>query len=190
MAGSMRQTLKNEKGIALVTTLMLLVLGFALVAMLLRLVTAESKLSGLEQSYATALDAAKGGTDMFIFIRQNDLDRPPGGIGSSPYGGSCFGVKMNNKTSDWTSRPEWTAGCPALTLAQATDPDPTSNPDATFTLSNYTVNVKVVDTIYTVNGGTPPPPGYWYYTVNVRATAPNSGEHADISFIYRYDDGP
>ena len=44
---------------------MLLVLGFAVVVTLLKLVTSETKLSRLEQNYSTALDAAKGAADVF-----------------------------------------------------------------------------------------------------------------------------
>ena len=63
--------IRNQKGIALVVTLMLLVLGFAIVAILFRLATQETKLAGLEQGYTTALDAAKAGTDLFIDMIAN-----------------------------------------------------------------------------------------------------------------------
>ena len=67
----MKNPIQNQKGIALIATLMLLVLGFAVVAILFRLSTQETKLARLEQGYTTALDAAKGATDLFIFTVQN-----------------------------------------------------------------------------------------------------------------------
>ena len=60
--------IQNQKGIALIATLMLLVLGFAVVAILFRLSTQETKLARLEQGYTTALDAAKAGADLFIYM--------------------------------------------------------------------------------------------------------------------------
>ena len=83
--------IRNQKGIALVATLMLLVLGFAVVATLFRLSTQETKLARLEQGYTTALDAAKAGTDLFIYMVQNQVFIPPvpaGAGASTPFGTS------------------------------------------------------------------------------------------------------
>lgn len=197
----MKCQLRNERGIALVTTLMLLVLGFAVVVTLLRLVTTETKLTRLEQSYTTALDASKAGTDLFIFLVQNGLSAPPNpGVGTNPFGSSanshCLHVKMNNPTASWYGQAEWTGNaCPSLASGLATNPDPTDQPDIKLTLSNYNVSLRVVDTTLTAASTvTPAPPilppcynGCSFYTVTVRAQAPATGEHADITFLYRYD---
>lgn len=193
---NMEHPLRNEKGIALVTTLMLLVLGFMVVMTLLRLVTAETKISRLEQTYTTALDASKAGTDLFIFLVQNGLSSPPNpGAGTNPFGsssysGHCLHVKMNNVTSSWYTQSEWTSNaCPGSASGQATSPDPTVQPDLTLTLSNYTVNLKLVDTTLTAatSSGTCSSNGCWFYTVNVRAQAPGTNEHSDITFVYEYE---
>lgn len=187
----MISTLKNEKGMALVTTLMLLVLGFAVVVTLLRLVTTETKLSRLEQSYATALDTAKGGADLYIFMVQNGIPSQPNpAFGTSTNSGHCLHVKMSYPAASWYSQTEWTGnGCPSLASGNATNPDPTVQPDINLTLSNYNVYVKVIDTWQTQANTTPPPcqNGCNYYTVNVRSQAPGSSEHADVTFVYRYD---
>ncbi len=193
----MGSSLRNEKGIALVTTLMLLVLGFAVVVTLLRLITAETKLSRLEQSYTTALEAAKSGTDLFLFLIQNGHDSTPAIGGKTPFGttnAACLSMKMNDKTANWNK-----PGCenPTDPLHPQIDPDPTVSPDLTLNMLNYNVKLKVVDTTQTDPPAScpssPPTPipccpnGCSYYTVNVRAQAPSTGERAEITFVYQYD---
>jgi Tfp pilus assembly protein PilX len=187
----MRNTLNNEKGIALITTLMFLGLGFAVVAILLRLVTAETKMARLEQSYSVALDAAKGGADEFMFLIQNNQDRPPDGFGTAAHSGWCFKVKKSTASTNWLTNSDWTANSCTNDLARATSPDPTVEPDFTMALSNYTVYVKVIDTTLTEKAGAAGEAcadnGCAYYTVNVRAVSPNSNERAEVSFVFRYD---
>lgn len=189
----MKNPIQNQKGIALIATLMLVVLGFAVVAILFRLSTQETKLARLEQGYTTALDAAKGATDFFIFTVQNGsaLLTPP----APPFGATfnqinCLKAKMTSATSAWNG-----AGCQqtlTTTAPSAISSDPTDSPDITFQLmtpSAYTVNVKVIDTTMTpaANPNTPCFNGCYYYTVVARAISPDSTEHADIFFVYRYD---
>ena len=162
-------------------------------AILFRLSTQETKLARLEQGYATALDAAKGGSDLFMFMVQNGSYQaaPP----ALPFGATfnnvnCLQVKMSNPTSVWSAQPGW-AGCP--TQADAINPNLTgptdSSRDITLSLSSYTVNLKVIDNSPTApTGATPCFHGCYYYTVISRAQAPaGNSEHADILFVYRYD---
>src|SRR5208282_1502297 len=106
----MIKTIQNQKGIALVATLMMLVLGFAVVAILLRLSAQETKLARLEQGYTTALDAAKAGTDVFIEMVESSgaatsplpatpLINPP--FGTNSLNGACLSIKMSQPTSSW-----------------------------------------------------------------------------------------
>ncbi len=189
----MKSPIQNQRGIALIATLMLLVLGFAVVAILFRLSTQETKLARLEQGYATALDAAKGATDLFIYMVQNQVPNPPVSGASTPFGtslngGRCLQIKMANATSSWATTTGWNTAPACPSQANATSTDPTQSPDITLTLSNYTVSVKVIDNWLTQDtGATPCNHGCFYYTVVARAQAPDSSEHADISFIYRYD---
>lgn len=194
--------IRNQKGIALVVTLMMLVLGFAVVATLLRLSTQETKLARLEQGYTTSLDAAKAGTDLFIEqVQQWEANLPKPLPASPPFNGSyllngtCLTIKMSQQTSSWTSTTGWNTGCP--TLANAISPFPTDSTntanyysDATLPLGNYTVYLKVIDNYQSNPNGTPPPcqNGCYYYTVLARAQAQGSNEHADIQFVYRLDE--
>lgn len=197
--------IRNQKGIALVVTLMVLVLGFAIVAILFRLATQETKLTGLEQGYTSALDAAKAGTDLFIDMIETGLPNPPPPVspysgppnpfGISTLGGQCLQIKMNTTPSSAWATPAWTtAGCPSVPNATSVFP-PGANaastalyyPDTTLTLSNYTVYIKVIDNWFTqATGASPCNNGCYYYTVLARAVAPNSSEYADVQFVYRY----
>ncbi len=192
----MKNPIKNQNGIALISTLMLLVLGFAVVAILFRLSTQETKLAHLEQGYSTALDAAKGATDLFIFTVQNGfaLGVPP----TAPFAGmaynqvNCLQVKLTQATSEpWSADPGWTAACPSQ--ANATSSDPTTGYDIVLTnFNNYTVYLKVIDNTKTDAVGSTTAPCYngcYYYTVVARAqpTTGGTNTHADVSFVYRYD---
>ncbi len=56
----------NEKGIALVTTLVLGLVALVFIGALLYLLTSGTKISGTEKRYYTALEAAKGGAELII----------------------------------------------------------------------------------------------------------------------------
>jgi Tfp pilus assembly protein PilX len=153
--------LRNEKGIALVTTLMLMVLGFALVATLMVLVTQGTKLSGIEQRYTAALEASKGGTEMIIDMIRNSTFAPPAAVGNATSPSGCLQQKMTLATSGWTG------SCPA-----------SSYPDVQFTLGSYVVSVKIIDTKDAGADG-------FLYTINSRAVLPSSAEKAEIFFVYQ-----
>ncbi|MGO9021317.1 MAG: hypothetical protein ACLQVJ_23510 [Syntrophobacteraceae bacterium] len=188
----MRNPVQNQKGIALIATLMLMVLGFAIVAILFGLSTQETKLTRLEQGYTTALNAATAGTDLFLYMRQNSAYTPPSApFGTSPNNGNCLNVKMNNITSAWSGA-QW-SGCPqasTTTAPSAISSNPTDSPDITLTLSNYTVYIKVIDNWITQptkpNAGPCEFNGCNYYTVISQAVSPDLSEHAEVFFVYRW----
>ncbi len=201
----MTKPIANQKGLALITTMILVVLGFAVVAILLRLTTRQTQMAGLEQGYTSALDASKAGTDMFITYAQNcatsfyNTSQPCGGLPAA-FGTSnvnnCLTVKLNNPTFstsgdnlNWTTLPLWTSYACSGTLTQVTDSNPVDHPDMTLSMKNYTISVKVIDTyqVTTTASGTPcNPNGCFYYTAVARAQATNSPEHVDVQFIYRF----
>lgn len=55
--------LKNERGIALATVLVLSAVCLGIMAALIYMVTAKTQFSGMQKRYYTALEAGKGGTD-------------------------------------------------------------------------------------------------------------------------------
>jgi hypothetical protein len=195
LTAKMINTIQNQKGIALIATTMLVVLGCAIVAIMLRLAARETKLANLEQGYTTALDASKAGADLFMYMVQNQAHNPPVPSGSgtnTPFGtslnqGRCFQIKMGNSTSSWSGAAGWNTAPACPSQANATSTDPTVTPDITLTLSNYTVNVKVIDNYASAATGVAPcTNGCFYYTVVTRATSPDSTDHSDVLFVYRY----
>ena len=56
----------NEKGIALITTLVLGLAALAFIGALLYFLTSGTKISGTEKRYYTALEAAKGGAKLIM----------------------------------------------------------------------------------------------------------------------------
>jgi Tfp pilus assembly protein PilX len=201
----MKNPIRNQKGIALIATLMLLVLALGVVAILFRLVTQETKLTRLEQSYTAALDSAKGGADLFIdMIQRGNPSTPAPAFGTNP-NPNCLNVKMSNATTDstgktWDQQAGW-AGCP-YSLTQATSTDPTVGTDVTLTLNSglapnsggvpCTVYIKVIDTYQSaaLHGANNPNncyDGCYYYTVISRAQPTGSTQYAEVFFVYRYD---
>lgn len=190
----MTKVLGNQRGLALITTVMLLVLAFAVVAILLRLTTRQTQMAGLEQGYTTALDAAKAGTDMFITYAQNcaasyaNNHLACGGLPAAFGNGNsfvdnCLTTKLNYPAL--TSAGNWiTDGC-SDTLQNRTDNNPLNDPDMTLTLNNYTISVKVIDTYVVGNTNPACPNGCFYYTAAARSQVNGSPEHVDVQFIYR-----
>jgi Tfp pilus assembly protein PilX len=199
-----KNPIRDQKGIALIATLMMLVLALGVVAIMFGLATQETKLTRLEQSYTTTLDAAKGGADVFIaMVQRNDFSPPqPGNNGGkvNAFGtstnGNCLTYKLSNLTSQWAG----SGNCPAT----ASTTDPTASPDITLTLNSglgsnsgavpCTVNVKVIDTSKIVGQsqtGQPCYYGCYYYTVISRAwPTAGSSQYAEVFFVYRYDMPP
>ena len=65
----------NEKGIALLTTLILGFVALAFIGALLYFLSSGTHFSGTEKRYYTSLDAAKGGADLVIaqLLKDGDL---------------------------------------------------------------------------------------------------------------------
>jgi hypothetical protein len=163
----MKLRIDNEKGIALLTTLMLMVLGFGVVATLLYMVTYGTKTTSIEQKYATALDAAKGGADLIINLIQADSCAILFDNMAIPSGCDCLTKDKYSKT------PENWGYCVG---GNPTSSDPRDWPDLTLRLANCQVYVKIIDT--RDSGAS------FLYTVNARADSPTGEPHAEISFVY------
>ncbi len=160
---------KNEKGIALVTALLLTLIGLAIIMAALYFVTRGTTLSGFQKRYQTSLEASHGGVDI---VTKEFIPKAIGGTlltTFGDYGGfvsypvsstinticptcpatnytslndlnTCFTDKLTKATSDWG------ATC-------STTFDPKSSPDVVLTLSgaasqpDFNVYAKIVDTV-------------------------------------------
>lgn len=66
LLGAFMESRKNEKGIALITTLILGLVALTFIGALLYMLTSESTTSGISKRYSTALEAAKGASEYVI----------------------------------------------------------------------------------------------------------------------------
>jgi Tfp pilus assembly protein PilX len=181
----MKNPIRNQKGLALVTTLVMLVLALGVVAILLQLTTRATRLTGLQQGYTTALNAARAGAEVFMttalnFNTTTQQCTLPSFSGQSLTAYGCLNTKLNTNTSNWN--------CAAH--ANATTPDATSYPDIQYTSGPCTVYIKIIATSLmarnsndTACNSTNTTTGCKYYTVLSTATSPTG--KATVQFVYR-----
>jgi Tfp pilus assembly protein PilX len=182
----MKSPICNQKGIALITTLVMLVLALGVVAILLQLTTRATRLTGLQQGYTTALNQARAGADSFINTALNFNSTTHTGTvpsfppAAAPTTSTCLNTKLFTTTSAW--------GC--ASGAAASTPDATSNPDIKYTVGNDTVYIKIIDTTMmapnpadTACNSSTSTNGCIFYTVLSTATGPTG--KATVQFVYR-----
>jgi hypothetical protein len=152
---------RNEKGFALVTTLMLTLIGLGITLCLLYMITGSTKISGTNKRYKTALEATYGGAEILVkdivpyILRNyssadntnsaltNSLTTAYSGILPTVSNMACLRSKMTTNTTSWT-----TATCGATNLSALS---PANSPDITFNLqgtnsNTFLVYAKIVDT--------------------------------------------
>lgn len=147
------QLIKNQNGIALVTSLMLTLISLTMIMALLYMITASTQMTGAQKRYKTALGAAYGGTDVVVkdilpMIMQNQGDANLVSIVEGNFSGvslavtasqTCLQAKVTTPTSQWPS------SC-------SQQLNPSQNPDITLLLPSisgnpYQVFTKIVDTV-------------------------------------------
>ena len=143
------KNLRNERGIALVTALLLTLISLAVIMALLYMITWQTRLSGAHKRYRTAIEASQGGAEIFAkqVIPQIFANNTTAGLsaylgmnvvaGSSP----CLVAKINTPTAQWGAKCD----------PDGNPYDPTAKPDLRFTLqgaqTDFNVFAKIVDTI-------------------------------------------
>lgn len=147
-------TLRNEKGIALVTALLFTLISLGIMMALLAIVIQGTQVSAASKTYKNATEAGYGAVDLvtkdvfpailnstFDSAYQSNMLAKVGMVVSST--NPCLNQKMNFSTSTTN----W-AAC----SAQATTPLPKEAPDLTFTLkaandpAGFKIYTKIVDT--------------------------------------------
>lgn len=145
--------LKNNKGIALVTSLMLTLISLTMVMALLYMVTQSTKVSGANKRYKTALEASYGGSELFTKDILPQL--------LQNYQSATFIASTTDKFSNVGLQIVATQVCLQSKLTQSSDKwpvgcsnssSPKQNPDITFNLLSatanpYTVYSKIVETV-------------------------------------------
>lgn len=198
--------IQNEKGVALVTTLILALIGMLMVSSVIYMVQTGVWASGSRKHYQLALDAAHGGLNILtkdavqVGIQGSALSTIGnyGGLLTGTTSDACFQQKLTQPTSNWNN-------CNLIDLV-----NPSSNPDAVFTLTfpapqpNMIINAKIVNTgrgnsstsqnvletggVVNNNSGnvTPQHIPYLYQTEVLAQSQQNPRERAWLSAIYAY----
>jgi len=199
----------NDKGIALITVLMLTLITLVIILGILTLITRNTKLSGARKIYRNVTEAAYGGADLvmqdiipraftnftnFSTVIKSDYSRIKMQLGSS----ACLRQKLNNDANGW-------AACSGV------HNDPKTQPDMTFKLAgvsgqSFIVYSKIIDTIPGVPYPSPPTGGqligggvaessagttinlsHYVYRIEVAGELTlNPAEKSNISVLYEY----
>jgi Flp pilus assembly pilin Flp len=160
----MRRIISNEKGVALVTALMLTLISLAIIMSILFLVTQGTKLSASQKRYHNALEASYGGVEFFtkdllsrLILSSMDLSGSvftdnlatlattfdsvaltfPGTANDQ----KCFGEKLSKSTENWTYCTN-----DKKTVDPKTSSDITFHLSGTSDTSGYNVYGKIIDT--------------------------------------------
>ena len=159
----------SEKGIALVTTLILALVCLALIAGVMILLNVGTKLSGIKGRYTSSVEAAKGGIEDFL---QNIPFNHKGLASDTDY--KC---KLQQDTSNWSTI--CTNHCTGTNCSSHSSPSDVINfSDWSNTYGNYTVYCKIVDTKGTSGGD-------WFYTIEAVAKGNNTPESAWYTIVYK-----
>jgi len=161
---------RNEKGIALVSVLILSLIALSIIATLVYLVIQGTRFSGFFKRYETAREAGTGGAEITVDLI-NSRGKLPAITGilltSFPKGCDCGDPdtagdnSMVNEDGSLTTPPTGAYLCLCAKLCDATADWPTgcdntlaaaTNPDLSLSLAglggdSYSVNTKIVDTI-------------------------------------------
>jgi hypothetical protein len=170
----------NNKGFALVITMLFAMIALALTGALLYMVTQSTLMTGIGQRYATALDASKGSMEItFVFIRDYPDTMTPaaGTLPNAP----CAYEKIQHETSKWVS----STLCTAIDSDDSVDAVKT-NSDVIIVLGLYTTWSKIVNTRITKTAsGTDCESGCTYYTIeSYTENTSRPMENAHVTSVY------
>ncbi len=132
--------IKNEKGIALVTALILALVSMAIATATIYMVLQSTSLSGTEKRYTSALAAAKGAARTATKVIAFKGVDPTGKVTVNNL--NCFEDKLENRKRDENNTDQWVS-C----SADEENSDPTVSPDMVLSLGDYTVYLKIIDTV-------------------------------------------
>ena len=133
----MRRHLGNERGIAMVVVLLLMMVALALTGGMLYMLARGGYMSAMERRYKSALEAGIGGSDVTLQLvaGRGVLAMQPG---NNLVINSTINAKLDNATSTWGA---------GVDSGVSITPDNTLTYDARFDLGDYRVYTKIVDTV-------------------------------------------
>lgn len=191
----------NEKGVALITALVLTAVALLIMGTMLYMITSGTKISGIQKRYKTALEAGFGGKEVIyqtIQARGNPLIP---GINLSYDVNGCLATKLNNSAIK-NGLNNWGTCNNTLTI----NPNVAATYDLKFdlgTTAKYTVYAKIADTVegnsgadlgLVKSGVVNSNPGEvnvmsipYLYTIEIDAqNQANPQERAKLSILYQY----
>lgn len=130
------ETVRNEKGVALVFVLLLAVVGLITTAGILHMLIRGGFISGQQKRYHTAVDAGRGGVEATLQVVG---DR---GIDTMGLTNLVLGADLGTKLAGPTST--WGAG---VDNTSTIDPAANTSYDMRFDLGAYRIYSKIVDTV-------------------------------------------
>lgn len=200
------ETLNNNKGIALITALMLTLITLVIILGVMLTISNNTKSSGANKTYRNVTEAAYGGADLVIqdiiprMMAFNNIStiKSDYSLLSLNFGSSaCVRTKLNNSVAGWG--------------ACSSNLNPKVQPDMRFNLTGssgqpFTVYSKIVDTIPGVqypptpaggtltgggvtesSSGTTTNLNHYVYRIEVSGERTNNpSEKSDISVLYEY----
>ena len=159
--------IKDKKGFALITALILSLLAMGLIAILTHLIMTGISMSASFKSYTSALDAAKGGMEYFIQDISDNIYHK--GVPSD----TSVICKMQQDTSNWATscrgylKAENMINSTQDLYSHSSISDIVNHYDSKTTFGNYNVYIKLIDAHGTNNNR-------WYYTFDVVAENKNN----------------
>jgi len=198
-APTISSPLSNEKGIALVTALILGLIGLLMIASLLNLVGTGIWTSGSKKRYQTALEAARGAQDFFA---KEIIHRGIGGTGLNTMGnyGGVFTPLATN--ADFTTKLT-TMGSLGVGAYPATNPDGQVSFQLAGAGGTITANTTILNTsrgnsgtssnilggggVVSNQSGTVTPQHIPYlYQIEIQGQGAGTQENARLSSTYVY----
>lgn len=191
--------LGNEKGVALITALILGLIGMLMIVTLLNMVVTGTWISGSKKRYQTALEASRGDLDFFA---KEIIQRGISGTSLSTMGDYTGIITGKAADADFTTKLT-TTGMVGVGAYPATNPDVR----VTFLLTgpnpNITVNTTILSTsrgnsgtssnilggggVVSNQSGTVTPQHIPYlYQIESRSQGAGSQENVILSAIYAY----
>jgi len=163
----------SQKGIAFITSLILSLICIVLIALIFKLTLTSTKLSGKIKRYSTALEAAKGGIEDFIWsIKSTEFNVNP----SDSRWIQDHNCKIDRETRNWPQV------CSSICISDnctsnAKSEDIINYCDWKNTYGNYTVYCKIVDIKAVIDT--------YFYTIEIVSKNNNTDEIAWFSVIYK-----
>jgi hypothetical protein len=129
--------LRNEKGFALASVLILAAIALVMTLGMLFMVSRGSYVSGQQKRFRTAVEAARGGVEATLQMISGRGDLAGKYTTLNPFLDNDVVTKLGTPTSGWG----------VLDSAIAIDPDTPATYDMRIDLGSYRVYSKIVDTV-------------------------------------------